>query len=53
MMRQVAQAFALVLLVLIGLKVAASLVTVSIGPIATLLGIILVGMWVLDRRNHR
>lgn len=52
-MRKVAEAFALVLLVLIGLKVAASLVTVSIGPIATSLGIILIGMWLFDRTGHR
>ncbi len=51
MIRHVAQAFAAVLLVLVGIKVAASLATVSIGPIAALLGLVLIGMWLLDRHG--
>jgi ABC-type methionine transport system permease subunit len=49
--RNVAQAFAFVLLALIGIKVAASLATVSIGPIAALLGLVLIAMWLFDRHG--
>ena len=51
MIRNVAQAFAVVLLALIGIKVAASLATVSIGPIAALLGLVLIAMWLFDRHG--
>jgi hypothetical protein len=49
--RHVAQAFAVVLFSLVAIKVAAALVTVSIGPIAGLLGLLLFAMWFLDRHD--
>jgi hypothetical protein len=45
----VAQAFAVVLVALIAIKVAASLATISIGPIAALLGLVLLVMWFFDK----
>jgi hypothetical protein len=47
----VAQALAVVLVALIAIKVAASLATVSIGPIAALLGLVLIVMWFFDRHG--
>ena len=49
MIHHVAQAFAVVLIALIAVKVAASLATISIGPIAALLGLVLIAMWLFDR----
>lgn len=49
MIHHVAQAFVVVLVALIAIKVAASLATVSIGPIAALLGLVLLVMWFFDR----
>ena len=51
MIAQVARAFAIVLLVLIAIKVAAPLVDVAIGPMAALFGVVLIGMWFFDRRH--
>jgi hypothetical protein len=51
-MRQVTQAFALVLVALVGVKVAASLVDVAIGPIAVLLGLILIFMWLFTGHDR-
>jgi hypothetical protein len=49
MVHHVAQAFVVVLLALIAIKVAASLVTISIAPIAALLGLVLLAMWLFER----
>jgi hypothetical protein len=49
---QLARAFAIVLLVLIAIKVAAPLVDVAIGPMTALLFVVLLGMWFFDRNNH-
>jgi hypothetical protein len=49
-MRHVTQAFALVLSALVGIKVAAALADVAIGPIAVLLGMVLIFMWLFTGR---
>jgi hypothetical protein len=50
--KRVIEAFALVLLALIGIKVAAALADVAIGPIAVLLGLVLIFMWLFTGRYH-